>query len=125
MNEITRGMINIRRQIYDMKTINITAEGYFHSCRFPCAGQCVLQLQVSSVATDIGTLDAELKTFAKHLTKTHMYKQQAKYYLFLKSPVHVLRYYELEIPITINSTCLMNTINSILNAMRCYYIIAM
>ena len=38
-----------------MRTINNTAEGYYHSCRFPCAGQCVVELQVSSVATDTGT----------------------------------------------------------------------
>ena len=44
----------------------------------------------------------------------HMYKQQAKHYLFLKSPVHILRYCELEIPVAINSTCLLNTINNIL-----------
>ena len=33
-----------------IRTISGTAEGYFHSCRFPCASQCVLELQVSSVA---------------------------------------------------------------------------
>ena len=53
-----------------------------------------------------------------------MYKQQAKHYVLLKSPVHVLRYCELKINVTINSTCLMNTINNILNGVRCYYIIA-
>ena len=49
-----------------------------------------------------------------------MYKQQAKHYLLLKSPVHV-RYCELEIPVTINSTCLMNAINNILNGVHCHY----
>ena len=60
-----------------MKTINntSTAEGYFHSCRLPCASQCVPELLVSSVATDTGTaIDAELKTFAKQLRKIHIYK---------------------------------------------------
>ena len=52
MNEITHEMIN---KCYYMKTINSIAEGYFHSCRFPCASQCVLEQQVSSVATDTGT----------------------------------------------------------------------
>ena len=37
------------------ETINSTAESYFHSCRFPCVDQCMLELQVSSVATDKGT----------------------------------------------------------------------
>ena len=63
-----------------MKTINSTAKGYFHRCSFPCASQCVLELQVSSVTRDMGTaIDAELKTFAKPLRKTQMYKQQAKH----------------------------------------------
>ena len=53
-----------------------------------------------------------------------MYKPQAKHYLLLKFPVHVLSYCEFEIPVTINSTCLMNAINNILNGVRCYYIIA-
>ena len=38
-----------------MKTINSTAEGYYYSCRFPGTGQCVLELQALTVATDIGT----------------------------------------------------------------------
>ena len=38
-----------------MNTISSTAEGYFHNCSFPCAGQCVLELQVLSVATDTST----------------------------------------------------------------------
>ena len=54
MNEITREMIKIDKY-YCMKTINSTAEGYFHSCRFPCAGQCVLELQASSVTTYMDT----------------------------------------------------------------------
>ena len=54
MNEITREMINIDK-FYCMKTINNTAESYFYSCRFPCAGQRVLELQVSSVTTEMGT----------------------------------------------------------------------
>ena len=54
MNEITHEMINIDKCYY-MKTINSTAEGYFHSCRFACAGQCMPKLQASSVATDTGT----------------------------------------------------------------------
>ena len=41
--------------LFYMSTINSTTEGYFHSCRFPCANQCVLELQVSSVAKDTGT----------------------------------------------------------------------
>ena len=124
MNEITHEMINIDK-FYYMKTINSTAEGYFCSCRFPCAGQFVLELQALSVTTDMGTLElhVEMKTFAKHLSKTHMYKQQAKHDLLLKSLVHV-HYCELEIPVTINSTCLMNAINNILNGVCCYYIIA-
>ena len=66
-------------------------------------------------------VDTELKTFAKHLRKTHMYKQQAKHYLILRLPVLVLRYCELEIPVTINVTCLMNAINNnILSGVRCY-----
>ena len=104
-----------------MKPINSTTESDFHSCSFPCASQCVLELQVLSPQTQV-QLDVELKTFAKHLRKTHMYKQQAKHYLLLKSSVHILRYCEPEIPITINSTCLMSTINNILNGVRCYYI---
>ena len=56
MNEITREMVNIDKCYYMyIITINSTAEGYFHSCRFPCGDQCVLELQVSSVATDTGT----------------------------------------------------------------------
>ena len=51
-----------------------------------------------------------------------MYKQQAKHYLLLKSPVHILRYCELEIPVTNNSTCLMSAINNILNGVCWYYI---
>ena len=47
-------MINIDK-FYYMKTINSTAEGYFNSCRFPCAGQYVLEPQALSVATDMGT----------------------------------------------------------------------
>ena len=75
-----------------MKTINSTAEGYFHSFRFSCTSQCVLELQILSVATGMGTaVDAELKTFAKHLRKTHIYKQQAKHRLLIKSPVHILQ----------------------------------
>ena len=73
-------MMNIDK-FYYTKTINSTAEGYFHSCKFPCASQYVLELRASSVTTDMGTamyIDAELKTFAKHLRKTRMYKQQAK-----------------------------------------------
>ena len=54
-----------------------------------------------------------------------MYKQQAKHYLLLKSPVHVLRYYELEIPVKINSTSLMNVINNILYRMMCAAIISL
>ena len=54
-----------------------------------------------------------------------MYKQQAKHYVLLKSPVHVLHYCELEIPVTINNTCLMNVINNILDVVRCYCITAM
>ena len=54
MKEITREIINIDK-FYYMETINSTAEGYFHSCSFPCAGYCVLRLQASSVATDMGT----------------------------------------------------------------------
>ena len=54
INEITHEMIHIDKCYY-MKTINRTAEGYFHSCRFPCTGQCVLELQASSVTKDIGT----------------------------------------------------------------------
>ena len=53
-----------------------------------------------------------------------MYEQQAKHYILLKSPVHILRYCELEIPVTKNSTCLMNAINNTLNGVHCYYIIA-
>ena len=53
-----------------------------------------------------------------------MYKQQAKYYLLLIYSVPVLRYCELEIPVTMNSTCLMNVIKNILNGVCCYYIIA-
>ena len=106
-----------------MKTIHSTAEGYFHSCRFPCGGQCVLELQASSVTTDTGTADAELKTFAKHLRKIYMYKQLAKHYLLLKSSTHVC-YCRLKIPVKINSTCLMNAINNTLNGVYCYYIIA-
>ena len=52
MNEIFREMINIDKCYY-MKTINSTAED-FHSCRFPYAGQCVLESQALSVATDMG-----------------------------------------------------------------------
>ena len=105
-----------------------TAEGYFHSCRFPYASQCVLELQVSPVATNTGTaIVAELKTFAKHLKKTHMYKQQAKYHLLIKSPVHVLQCTLLwtarDIPVTVNSACLMNTINNILNGVQRYYVL--
>ena len=48
-------MKEITREIVNMKTINCTAEGYFHSCRSPCAGQCVLELQASSVTTVTGT----------------------------------------------------------------------
>ena len=55
MKEITREMINIDKRYY-MKTINHTAEGYFYSCRFPCAGQCVLKLQVLSATIDTGTV---------------------------------------------------------------------
>ena len=51
--KITREMIY--RQMLLHETINSTAESYFHSCRFPCADQCMLELQVSSVATDKGT----------------------------------------------------------------------
>ena len=70
-------------------------------------------------------MELKMKTFAKHLRKTHMYEQQAQYYLLLKSPVHVLHYCELQIPVTINSTCLMNAINNILDGVQCYnYIIA-
>ena len=54
MNEFTHEMINIDKSYY-MKTINNTAEDHFHSCRFPCAGQCVLELQVSLGATYMGT----------------------------------------------------------------------
>ena len=75
-----------------MKIINSTAEGYFHSFRIPCASQCVLELQVLSVTTDTGAaVDVKLKTFTKHLRKTHMYKQQAKHHLLIKFPVHVLQ----------------------------------
>ena len=71
-------------------------------------------------------LDAELKTFAKHLRMTHIYKQQAKHYLLTESPIHILytvyitvnlRY---NLPVTINSTSLMKAINNILNGVRCY-----
>ena len=55
MNEIAREMINTDKCYY-MKIINSTSEGYFYSCRFPCAGQCVLKLQVSLVTTDTGTV---------------------------------------------------------------------
>ena len=72
-----------------MKTINSTAEGYFYSCRFPCAGQCVLELQVS-IATDTGTSRCRTKDIWD-LRKTHMYKQWAKHCLLIKSPVHVLQ----------------------------------
>ena len=112
MNEITH-YNDIIDKCYYMKTINSTVESYFYSCRFPCAGQCVLELQVLSSPQTWVQLDAELKTFAKHLRKTHMYKQQGKHYLLIKSPVHVyysVCYCELEIPVTINSTCLMNAI---------------
>ena len=71
MNKISREIINIDKCYY-IKTIKSTAEGYFYSCKVPCAGQYVLELQVSSVATDIG-IDVELKTFAKPLRKTQMY----------------------------------------------------
>ena len=54
MNEITHDMINMNK-CYCMKTMNSTAKGYFHSCRFPYASRCVLELQVSLVATDMGT----------------------------------------------------------------------
>ena len=64
-----------------MRTINSTAEGHFHSCRLPCARWCVLELQVSSVATDTGTARYRTEDICKHLRKTHMYKQQAKHYL--------------------------------------------
>ena len=51
-----------------------------------------------------------------------MYKQQAKHCLLLKSPIHIPRYCsELEVPVTINSTCLMNAIHNILNGMHCYH----
>ena len=53
-NEITREMINTDK-LYYMKTINSTAEGYFNNCRFPCANQCVLELQPLSAATDMST----------------------------------------------------------------------
>ena len=55
MNEITCEMINGIDKCCYMKTINSAAEGYFYSCRFPCAGQRVLELQALSVATDTGT----------------------------------------------------------------------
>ena len=56
MNEITREMININKCYYIYENnINSTAEGCFHSCRFPCASQCVLELQVLSIATDTVT----------------------------------------------------------------------
>ena len=51
--KITREVINILMLLHE--TINSTAESYFHSCRFPCASQCVLELQVLSGATDKGT----------------------------------------------------------------------
>ena len=54
MNEITHEMINIDKRYY-MKTINSAAESYFHSCRFPCADQCVLELQALSVTKDTAT----------------------------------------------------------------------
>ena len=43
MNEITCEIINIDKCYY-MKTINSTAEGKFHSCRFSCANKYVLEL---------------------------------------------------------------------------------
>ena len=53
-----------------------------------------------------------------------MYKPHAKHYLLLKSPVHIPRYCELKIPVTRNSTYLMNAINNLLNGVGCYYITA-
>ena len=103
MNKITCEMINIDKCYY-MKTINSTAESYFRSCRLPCTSQCMLELQVFSVTTDTGTARYRTETFANHLRKTHTYNQQTKCYLLRKSPVHVLRYCELEIPVTINVT---------------------
>ena len=55
-------MINIDKSYY-MKMINCTAEGYFHSCRFPYAGQFVQALQASSVATDMGIAKYETEDF--------------------------------------------------------------
>ena len=66
----------------------------------------------------------EQKTFAKHLRKTHVYKQQAKHYLHLKSPVHVLHYCELDQD-TCNNKHNECYINNILNGVHCYYIITM
>ena len=105
MNEIIHEMINIDKCYY-MKTINSSAEGYYYSCRFSCAGQCVLELQALSYQSPQirGQVDAELKNFAKHLRKTHIHKQQAKQYLLLKSPV-LVHLCELKIPIKTNSTC--------------------
>ena len=52
-----------------------------------------------------------------------MYKQQAKRYLLLKCPAQVC-YCEFELPVTTDSTYLMNAINNILNGVCCYCIIA-
>ena len=52
LNEITCEMVKVDK-FYYMKTINSIAEGYFHSCRFPCASQYVLE-QALSVTTNTG-----------------------------------------------------------------------
>ena len=49
-----------------MRTINSTGEGYFHSCRFPFASQCVLELYRSHQSPQTRVqIYVELKTFAK------------------------------------------------------------
>ena len=53
-----------------------------------------------------------------------MYKQQAKHYFLNLLYMYYVTACELEIPVTINSTCLMSAINNIINSMHCYYIIA-
>ena len=67
-------------------------------------------------------LNAELKTFAKHLRKTHMYKQQGNFLNLIY--IYYVTACDFDISVTINTTCLMSAINNILNDVRCYYIIA-